>query len=228
MPDTNYLPLREAELVDWMQNFSGKITAAPADVGLTEPQATDCADAIASFVTAYNIAIDPISRTTPTVRDKNTKKRNAIRSVRATVALCQAWPGMTDTIREQLQITVRDLEPTPIGPPEEMPKLTVFSEGALITVQVRTQDDKKRKPVGVRSVWMYTFVGETPSTDLQQWRFEGGSTKADPQFILPGLLPAGTKVWVTAQWVNPTDQAGPACAPVFTHISYDGMNAVAA
>ncbi|MEM6769645.1 MAG: hypothetical protein AAF597_03580, partial [Bacteroidota bacterium] len=119
------------------------------------------------------------------------------------------------------------------GPPEVMPKISVTSAGRILNVEVRTQDDKKRKPAGVRGVVLYSFVGapgsseSTLPTELRQWQYEGASTKSNPQIVLPPEVAAGTPVWVTAAWMNPTDQPGPACAPTKTHVSFQGLSEAA-
>lgn len=229
MPQTNYLPTREANLLGWLNNFKARIDLDFAAYGLSEVQKTDFTNATDAFDSAYAVANDPSTRTRANIQAKNTAKKAAIAQARQTVGICQAWPGMTDAKRDLLRITVRDTEPTLIGPPEVMPVLRVASvTGRVLDLELRRQDGTtKQKPVGVRAAWLYTFVGDTPPSDLNDWHFKGGTTKSNPQIVFPDTVAAGTAVWVTALWVNPTDQPGPACAPIKTHISYQGLSEAA-
>lgn len=225
----SYIPTREADLLSWSQNLYDKLTATPADYGLTAEQVVPFAAAQEAFKAAYAAAIDPATRTTPIIADKNTKKKAMIEDARLLVSVLQGWPEMTDQKRETLEIPVRDYDPTPIGPPTEMPVLRIAAvNGPVLDLELRQEDgENKRKPDGVRGVWIYTHVGDNPPAELTAWQFRGGSTKSNPQVVFDETVAPGTRVWVTAQWVSPTDRPGPACAPQQTRISYQGLSEAA-
>lgn len=225
----NYLPTREADLLAWAMNLSTTITTSPTSYGQTIESAAAYETVVGDFNAAYGAATDPATRTKSAVAEKNTAKRAMIAATRPLVQTLQNWSGMTDAKRALLQIPVRDTDPTPIDPPVVMPVLRVAAvNGRVLDLELRRQDGTTRqKPAGVRGAWLYSYVGETPPMDLTQWEFRGGTTKSNPQLVFPETVAAGTAVWVTALWVNPTDQPGPACAPVKTHISYQGLSEAA-
>ena len=147
---------------------------------------------------------------------------------RRLVRLVQASPQIDDEKRVALGITVPDADPTPIGPPTAMPVLRIKSvSGRLFDLEVLNADGKRRKPAGVRGAWLYAHVGENPPTNLTAWQFKGGSTKYNPQVAFDESVAAGTVVYLTALWVNPKDQPGPACAPVKSHVNFAGLNQAA-
>lgn len=225
---SNYLPTREADLLAWSTNLSQQLAAGPEGYGLTIEEAAAYAAVQSAFAAAMGLVSDPLTRNTPAIADKNDKKQALIAATRPLVQTLQAWPEMTNAKRETLEIPVRDYDPTPVGPPEQMPVLRVTAvRGRVLDLQLLDQDNKKQKPAGVRSAWLYSHTGMNPPTNLQAWRFEGGSTKSNPQLVIPDDVAVGTEVWVTAQWVSPTDKPGPACAPVKTHINYVGLNEAA-
>lgn len=229
----SYIPGRGADLLLWSQNLATKLTAAPADYGLTLEQAAGFTTVQNDFAVAYAKANDPATRTPPAIQAKNAAKKTMIAAVRPLVQTLQNWSGMTDAKRDELEIPVRDREPSLIGPPTEMPVLRVAGvDGRLLNLEVRRADGTtRRKPAGVRAVWLRTYVGPTPDatppTVLDAYQFRGESTKSNPQVDFPAEVAPGTPVWVTAQWVNPTGVPGPACAPVKAHISFQGLSQAA-
>lgn len=225
----SYIPTQESLLLAWAQNLSTVISGAPTDYGETIESAAAYAAVVTDFTGAYIVANDPATRTKSAIADKNTAKKAMISASRKLVQTLQNWPEMTDAKRALLQIPVRDNEPTPVPVPTVMPVLRVAAvNGRVVDLELRRQDGTtKQKPVGVRAAWLYSYVGDTPPMELTAWEFKGGTTKHNPQIVFPESVAAGTPVWVTALWVNPTDQPGPACAPIKTHISYQGLSEAA-
>lgn len=229
MARTNIPPVREAELVTWATQLSQHLNTTPGEFGTDLATAEAYDDVVGGFVTAYQTANNPPTRSKPFIEAKNVKKNFLVSESRKLIAVLQAWPGMTNEKRDILEIPRRGNEPTPIGPPTVMPVLRVASvEGNVINLELRRADGTTRsKPEGVRSARLFSFVGANPPSDLPAWTFDGGTTKSDPQITVPAGVAPGSVVWVAAMWVNPRDQPGPACAPVKTHTNFAGMNAAA-
>lgn len=226
MPD--YVPTREGELLAWSNNIATKLVADPTAYGLEAKDATDYQLVQQAFAAAYALATDPATRTPVNIRDKTEKKQALIAATRPLVQTLQNWSGMTNGKRKDLDIPLRDNEPTPIGIPTEMPVLRVTEVSQrVLDLELLNQENEKRKPNGVRSAWLYTHVGADPSPDLTQWKFEGESTRSNPQIVFPESVAPGTEVWVTALWVNPTGKPGPACAPVKSYTGHDGLSQAA-
>ncbi len=227
MPST-YLPAREAELLAFAQNLFDHLEANPATYGQTIESIAPFGTAFNAFKAALAVTTNPATKTKPTIADKNAKKQAMIDIIRPLVQTLQNWSGMTDDKRDTLGIPTRDRQPTPIGPPEEMPVLRVAGVfGRLLELEVLDTEGKKRKPDGARGAWLYTHVGDDPPAELTAWQFRGGTTRSNPQVVFEDSVAPGTKVWVTALWVNPTDQPGPACAPQQTRIGYQGLSEAA-
>lgn len=232
MANTNYLPTREAELLVWAQNFKDKLVGSPAAYGLTEAQVEPVNDAFGEFQTALAMTQNPATRTKPNIATKNNFKKAMLESIRLTVGTIQNWPNMTDAKRDDLRIPVRDRQPTPVPVPEDMPTLRIAKvSGRLLDLDVLDGENQKRKPVGARSAWLWTFVATAdqpnPPAELTAWQFRGGTTRSNPQVLFEESVEPGAKVWVTAQWVNPRDMPGPACAPQMTRIGWQGLSEAA-
>ncbi|MEM9752265.1 MAG: hypothetical protein AAF916_02660 [Planctomycetota bacterium] len=229
MAGSNSIPwTREPELMEWATNLFDRLEAGPTDYGISDDQLIPYATAYEAFKAAYATTQNPETKTKPAVADKNTKKAEMIRQARLLISVLQGWPQMTDAKRDALQIPTRDNQPTPIGPPTEMPRLSVVGvSGSVIDLEVTDDDGKKRKPGGVRACWLYSYVGDQPPAALTGWQFRGESTRSTPQVVFEPEVVPGTKVWVTALWVNPTGVPGPACAPIQTRVGYLGLNEAA-
>ena len=228
MPNGDYLPAAQGPLLSWSQNLYYKLTAAPADFGATPEEVAPFATAQEAFKAAMATTNNPSTRTGPATQEKNLKKKAMIETIRPLVAAIQASPVMTDTKRDELQIPIRDDQPTPVPVPAEMPVLNVTSvSGRLINLQLLNKDMEKRRPTGAKQVYLYWFAGPNPSENLQAWRFEGSSTLLNPQIVVNEDVVPGTKIWLTAQWVNPTGRTGPACAPVESYTNHSGLSAAA-
>ena len=90
------------------------------------------------------------------------------------------------------------------------------------TLRVRVRDPAAAgtgKPRGVAGVMLYSAVGEEPPAELSGWLFHRCASRTRVDLALPAGLPPGSKVWVTAQWFNPTGQRGPAARPAYTRIA---------
>lgn len=230
MPGKTFLPSREASLLAWSNNLATRLVGAPTDYGVTLPQAEAYAATQSAFAVAYGLLQDPATRNKPNVADKNTKKQALIEASREMVRIIQAWPEMTDKKREELQVTVPDVDPTPVPVPATMPRITFISAlGRVVEFKVNDVDETRRgRPPQVAAALIYTYVGETPPLDIKQWNFQGPSTKVVNDVTFPVDTPAGATAWFTAVWVNRRMQPGPATNPVSINIAGGGVAAKAA
>ncbi len=213
----DYLPSREGELLTWATTFGGHITATPTDFGLDAAQATAFDTLLNAYRTAYDTANDNATRTPSSIIAKNDAKDALVANARLLAAIVQATPGVTNIQKSDLGLTVRDTEPTPVPPPGQPPALEIVSAVAR-TVRIKLHDVKsgtsRGKPAGVTGAAVFSFVGDTPPTSLDDWKFETNTTKTIIDIEFSDTLPNGSQVWLTAFWFNTKTQSGPACQPV--------------
>lgn len=227
---TTYLPTREAQLLSFTQNMSDKLVADAAGYGIKGTDATDYQAAQQAFAAAYALLQNPATRNSPNVADKNTKKKALIDMTRTLVNQIQAWPQITNAKREELQITVPDVDPTPVPVPATMPRITILSTlGRTVHFKVNDVDETRRgKPPEVASAFIYRWIGENPPSDLSQWHFVGASTQVKQTLTVPADTPAGSPLAISALWVNSKMQPGPACQPVILNVAGGGVSSNAA
>jgi hypothetical protein len=217
----DFLPSREASLVTWANNFSTLITATPTAFGLVAGQATSFATLNTAWVSAYNTAKAPTTRSPSNIQAKKTAKHALIANARQLAAIIQKYPSITNAQRSSLGLTVPSA-PSPVPPPSDAPAMEITSVSGW-TVNFRLHDattgSKRGKPAGVSGASIFSFVGATPPGDISAWKFEGSTSRTVKlQATFDSSTAPGTKVWLTAFWFNPRKQSGPACSPVSTNL----------
>lgn len=178
---TNYIPASDSGFNTWANNFSALITAAPADYGLTAPDATAISTPVNAYMAAYALVIDPGTRTPTAIADKDAKKAAALAVVRPYAMQINARAATTDEQRSELGITIRKLVPTPVPAPVTAPILGLVSAiplQALLTYQDPETPTSKAKPFGVTGVQLFVGVGTTPAIDPAQCSFSRIVTKS--------------------------------------------------
>jgi hypothetical protein len=83
-------------------------------------------------------------------------------------------------------------------------------------------------PDGVYGAQVYTLVAPEPSSDTTLYVPQGLVTRTRFIIQMPAEVAAGSKVWITAQFVNPRGQAGMACTPVLCGVGYEGAEPISA
>ena len=222
MAYTDFVPRKDETLWAWGANLNDRAGISPTDYNLSVEEGARIVTSYSRFDTAMQQLRNPGTRSPLAVIEKREARREFVKVAREMVALIQANPATTDGMRGALEITIRK-EPAPVGRPTVMPLLSVRSVvGRVLNLEVRdAQTNRRRKPAGVKSVWLWSYVGETAPLDLGAYTFHGGDSRTRPELVLGDAIPPNTVVWVTAMWVNGKDETGPACEPVQTRTNYD-------
>lgn len=220
MPDS-FIPSRESELVTWSNNFNTLINATPVAYGLSSAQTLTFTGMHNAFVSAYQIANDPSTRTPSAIVTKDDAKDVMVDNARDLVGIVQSFPGTTDTQRSDLGITVPDTEPTPIPAPRDPPGLDIVSavgRTVILRLHDSTSTTSRGKPDGVAGATVFSFVGAAAPVEIDDWKFEGNTTRTSFEVNFDADVVNGALVWFTSFWFNPRAQSGPAALPVSTNI----------
>jgi len=81
---------------------------------------------------------------------------------------------------------------------------------------------QRRPPHGVCGAILWSFVGEMPPTNGAAWNYSGQTARTINRIAFDEELAPGTKVWLTACWVNIRGQRGRLSTPVLTHVGAGG------
>jgi hypothetical protein len=224
---TDFPPRKDSELFTMAANASTKISAHPTDYGLSVGQAASLATVSAAYSAAYNLAIDPPTRTKLTIIAKGDARRALVQNLRDLNRFVQATKTVGDLKKAEIGFPVY-ANRTPIPAPDTEPVIMkVITTGRRTKVTLRGMDSERRgRPTGVQGALIISYQGATPPADTSQWKIEGLSTKTGFEIIWSPTIPVGAPLWVSAAWYSPRGQAGPACTPVSVAIG-GGMSAPA-
>jgi hypothetical protein len=211
MPIT-YLPTRESELLTWCYEFLTNITPLPSRYGLNQTQAEDYQASYNRFELAYNKVHNPLTRTPPNFAAKGDAKRHLINATRMLVNVCQNWPQMTDELRRELKITVRDREPSP-APLPSMPIVKIVSvNGREVKLSIQQSKTTNKKPKGVILANVMVAYGDTPPQTTEGWQFVRATGRTRVDVLLDGVMEP-TIAWISAFWVTGLKQTSQASLP---------------
>lgn len=134
----DYFPKRDHEFLAWLKNFTTVANSYGATLGLTLTQLSE----LTTARTNYENALDDLETIRGTARsyvqNKKQVKAETQSLVRELVRIIQANPDVTNNQRQELGITVRDTEPTPILP-QQPTNLTVSgNENGVNTLRWQT------------------------------------------------------------------------------------------
>lgn len=225
----NYLPTSEPELVRWVNDFHRNLAADPESFGTTVERVAELNTTRERFVSTYEQAGDKLTRTPVVIEQKSIDKRHLINSVRSLVRVLQANPQLTDAQRRALAITVPDRNPTPVGPLTISPLLEVLGmSGRTYVLRLGNVNapTSRRKPAGARQAFIYVFAeinGQTPPANVMDWKLQEAVGRTEATVTLSPMIPAGTKVWFSACWVNSRNEPGPFSEAVTRHVNFDDL-----
>jgi vacuolar-type H+-ATPase catalytic subunit A/Vma1 len=92
----DFLPERQAELLNWSRAFRQQIVAQPTVFGLTAEQAAWYATLDDAFAHELKLAQEPTTRTPVQIKKKNEAKKALKAGARMLARIVRATPGVTN------------------------------------------------------------------------------------------------------------------------------------
>lgn len=216
----DYVPAPDADFDNWLQNFDALLTGAPTDFGLTAPDAVVVAGVAATWFAAYNLAIDPPTRTPVTVAAKDAARAAAEGVVRPYAVSISLNPAVDPGDKVAIGVTLRSEVPTPIPAPTTAPELglqsIILGQATLTFKEVGGVG--KSKPFGVVGLEVRRTLGVAPAVDPAAALSVGIFTKSP--WRLPNSSGDAGKVqtvfarWITRSGPSGVSQSGPWAAPL--------------
>jgi hypothetical protein len=212
----SYIPPRESEMDNWLNNFKTLIAASPTSYSLVASDATAITNAYNAWHSAYLLAINPTTRTKATVATKNTQKGIVLGVVRGYADTIRVNVAVSDALKIGLGLRVRDTVPTPVPPPATFPLLTI-TEPMRGMQDVRAADEltpnKRARPTGSAGLLLFRAVATEAVPSPDDARFLSFVTRSEFQ---SNFDPAdnGKTATYFARWTNAKGEVGPWSAPV--------------
>ena len=226
----SFLPLGDTALLNWAQNFVKVLQAGTAgQYGLSTAQIATVAGLTGAYQAALDVATHSNTRTRPAVAAKDKAKSDLAADIRVCVGLVQKTPGISDSQRRELKITVakkRAPVPAPVARP--MTEIVgVVGHGVSMNVYDSTSATKRGKPLNCVGAKVYTFVGTAYPSDPGLWDYQGDFTKTKVDLTFGDDVDGGAQVFVCAAWYTRT-AVGPVSMPVSTFLQGGSVQATAA
>lgn len=218
---SRFPPDAQGPLLAFAQNMSNKLTMNPTEYSVTAAQALSLSTKLDLYSLAYQAITEPDSRTHPKIVAKNEAKSALIAEIRMLARIIQASPTVTNQMRADLGLPIRDVAPTPWPVPAQAPLLSIVKVVGR-TVHIRLIDvlnpTERGKPQYVEGASVFSFVGAEAPADIADWKFESNTTRTSYAVEFPASVPTGAQVWLTAFWYNGRGESGPACTAVPTNV----------
>src|SRR4051794_25789475 len=122
----DFIPTKDADLKPFAVNMSAKITLAPTTYGLVAGDATALATLVTGFSSAYDVAVNPTTRTKGTVAAKDTARTILVADIRSLARRIQATPSVTAQQKTDLGLPIHDAVPSPTPVPATRPIVNIL------------------------------------------------------------------------------------------------------
>ncbi|MCC6682206.1 MAG: hypothetical protein IT445_14995 [Phycisphaeraceae bacterium] len=217
----SYIPTTDAHALQWMQAFSGGITASPSTYMLSVSDATAISSAVDAYATALATATDPNVRTPVNVNIKDTTRNAAEQICRQYAILIKNNGGISDA--SKIAIGVRPVNPSrePIPCPQTSPLLNVVAAtpGAHTVRYVDSMTPSTvAKPFGATELQLFIAIADAPTTDEDAAVFYGKFTK-NPIGVAFAPGDDGKVATYFARWASRRGDVGPWSLPISMRIA---------
>jgi hypothetical protein len=206
----DFLPKRNADLLEWLKNFSSVLSGHAEAWGVPAQTASDLAAKTAAYETLYEAATGE-NGTRALVLEKN-EKRNALKTEVRNIKnkYIDYNDVVADPDRERLGLQARDRKPTPKPRPTSRPVLEIVpSNNRQHTgTAINQGTGKKTKPAdayGVRYAWEIRDAAPANAEELRHSVFR---RKVSDIFDYTEE-DRGKKVFYAACYENAKGEAGP-------------------
>ena len=206
----DFFPKRDADLLEWLKNFSSVLSEHAVAWGIPAQAASDLAAETAAYETVYEAATGE-NGTKALILEKN-EKRGALKADVRNIKNkhIDYNDAVTDPNRERLGLPARDRKPTPKPAPVSRPLLEVAptNNRQHTATAINQATGKKTKPEdahGVRYVWE---IRDAPPANAGDLRHSVFRRKVSEVFNY-SEEERGKKVFYAACYENAKGEAGP-------------------
>lgn len=213
---TSWIPNRDADFDVFLNNFADKVAAAPTSYGLVTGDGTAIDAVRDSWVTAWGLANDVNTSTSPVRSAKRARRAEATAVMRAQASVVRANAGVSDALKEGLGIVIPDTNNTNVPPPTTFPLLSlVRGESGIHVLRARDSGtpQSNAKPVGATGLRLYQGIGVAPITDPTQATFIDIVT-SNPIVVPLDAANDGKKCTYFARWTTARGLVGPWSGPL--------------
>lgn len=208
----SYIPARDAEARDWYNNFATIVSANVLALGLATGDVTTISGVANNFNTAFLTASNPVTRTSASIAAKNAAKNNASFIIRPYAMRINSNPAVSNSLRQQLGITIRDRNPSRQPAPVTQPLLSVVNATPgehLVRFADALTPASRRKPVFAISMQLYRAITEDAPAPNPSTAVFVGNFSSNPVRTANNPDDAGRTATYFGRWINRRGEPGP-------------------
>lgn len=207
-----YIPPKDSDFNNWLNNFSTLLSANPALYGLTTADAANVATATSAWSTAYAAAIAGPTRGPASIQTKNDQRVNATAVARPLAVAISLNAGVSADDKLAIGVNPRTSGLTPIVAPTSNPILSLIGAQHLAHF-LRYQDSAspasvRAKPFGATQMQLVGATSATVVTDQNTLPLIAVYTKVPVKVYLPPSA-MGQTMYYAARWQTRTGLCGP-------------------
>ncbi len=116
MATSDFIPSKEGDIVPWTENFITVANANLATLGLIASDITTITTKKTDYSTKLNASIAKQAEAKASTDTKNISKSSLVTNIRVLAKQIQAKPGVSNSIKELLGLTVPSPTPSPTNP----------------------------------------------------------------------------------------------------------------
>lgn len=204
------MPDPDSDFSSWAQNFMTYLMAHTADLGLDAGDIAPATAAMGTWMSAYPAHVTAQEAASGAKAAKD-EARGGLESVlRGLVNRLQASADVSDQEREAMGITVRDTEPTPVGPPTTRP-VGIIDSGERFKHIIEFRDEasprSKARPDGVSGCEIWMKIGDAP-VGPNDVTYLCTDTRT-PYMLEVDQAEAGKMAHYMLRWVSTRNEPGP-------------------
>ncbi len=190
-------PRRQQELAARLVAFAGGISRNPAKYRRTKSEAAEIRKAVDAFVKTLKVASRPVTKTRPTVREKDNKRETAERVHSKYYNLIKADPQITDSDKVAIGVLPVNPERTPISVPVTVPLINAigasphkhtlrFTNGGTMKAHEDGRSgERARKPHGAMFIQLYVAIGRVAGGETDSGNGGEGGAGGISERLLP-------------------------------------------
>jgi hypothetical protein len=219
-----YVPNCDADFLQWLRAFSGRIAAGPAVYGMSGPEVARLLSLADEFEARLHAATNPATRTRVTVAEKRAARIVADRFYRGCAQRIKLNYGVSDADKIALGLHLRPQTLSRRRVPTTSPLLRFIAAtpGAnTLRYADSLTPETRRKPPGARCLQLFVAIGDDKITDPALARYVGEYTKC-PLGVDHEAREAGKVASYFGRWAGARGDHGPWSLPLHVTILYSG------
>lgn len=207
----DYIPKAKAARAAWLANFAAQLQSHQAALNLKPSEVSAVTDKQTALVTAAQELADAEANFNAKQAAFNTAEEDAVNAARTQVRQLQADPLVTDAMRAEFDIPIRDTTPTAPAPLTSRPVVTIdFSQRGQHTLEYRDSGtpNSRARPANATGCEIRRHIGTAPPAGTGDFAYLD-TDQSSPFTVHYPDEDAGKIASYILRWIHANGNKGP-------------------